>query len=306
MIKPVSNSAIELQSFNKSQPISTIDQKMIKVASNGFEWVRKIPEFIELLCEKIVHLIDRISVYFKTPVAPEPIELKEMGAAKTQAARAKIDFNVYFTFESSGHYFKPQKTCPPDDFFYYKNNQNGSSFRWSSSQNTQRAEAKPSEMSQIDKDACKLLGVTSPSQHREILGVGPNATDKDIGKAYRKAALNCHPDKNLGNEVVAESALKMLNTAKDALLKTAPIEKREQQQDEVKPVAVSIPTSSQPLLLPAVEETQQHVAVIGLAEFPSNKNELSDHSPVKTSETNADELALISTAESVPECDQLD
>jgi len=31
-----------------------------------------------------------------------------------------------------------------------------------------------------------------------IIGVAPNATDEDIKKAYKKAALKFHPDKQAG------------------------------------------------------------------------------------------------------------
>ncbi|KAK7478984.1 hypothetical protein BaRGS_00029745 [Batillaria attramentaria] len=37
-----------------------------------------------------------------------------------------------------------------------------------------------------------------------ILGVSPDATEKDIVKAYRKKALKCHPDKNPDNPKAAE------------------------------------------------------------------------------------------------------
>ncbi|KAJ8907146.1 hypothetical protein NDN08_003628 [Rhodosorus marinus] len=37
-----------------------------------------------------------------------------------------------------------------------------------------------------------------------VLGVSPNATQKEISRAYRKAALRWHPDKNLGDEHAAQ------------------------------------------------------------------------------------------------------
>mmetsp|Transcript_15134 Transcript_15134/g.61910 ORF Transcript_15134/g.61910 Transcript_15134/m.61910 type:complete len:225 (-) Transcript_15134:1645-2319(-) len=37
-----------------------------------------------------------------------------------------------------------------------------------------------------------------------VLGVSPNATQKEISRAYRKAALRWHPDKNPGDERAAQ------------------------------------------------------------------------------------------------------
>jgi len=49
----------------------------------------------------------------------------------------------------------------------------------------------------------------------EILGVGKNATQDEIKKAYRKLALKWHPDKNKSKE--AESKFKEINKAYEVL-----------------------------------------------------------------------------------------
>ncbi len=49
-----------------------------------------------------------------------------------------------------------------------------------------------------------------------VLGVSPNATDKDITKAYRKLAKQYHPDANPGNQD-AEDTFKNVSAANDVL-----------------------------------------------------------------------------------------
>jgi curved DNA-binding protein CbpA len=39
----------------------------------------------------------------------------------------------------------------------------------------------------------------------ETLGVNEHATDEEIKRAYRKAAMRCHPDRNVGNEEAAHA-----------------------------------------------------------------------------------------------------
>ena len=48
------------------------------------------------------------------------------------------------------------------------------------------------------------------------LGIGPDATDEDVKKAYRKLALTFHPDRNQGNPQ-AESKIREINAAYEIL-----------------------------------------------------------------------------------------
>ena len=53
--------------------------------------------------------------------------------------------------------------------------------------------------------------------HYAALGVSKTATDKEIKRAYRLAALKWHPDKNVGNELLAEQVFKQIQAAFDVL-----------------------------------------------------------------------------------------
>src|SRR5579863_7728324 len=50
----------------------------------------------------------------------------------------------------------------------------------------------------------------------ELLGVGRDASPDDIKKAFRKLAMQCHPDRHPGDET-AEHRFKDLNEAYDVL-----------------------------------------------------------------------------------------
>ncbi len=64
----------------------------------------------------------------------------------------------------------------------------------------------------------------------QTLGVPENAGDEEIRKAFRKLAFQYHPDKNLGNEKVAEEQFKDINEAYSVLCDPV----KRQQYDQVK------------------------------------------------------------------------
>lgn len=47
----------------------------------------------------------------------------------------------------------------------------------------------------------------------EMLGVDEHATEKEIKRAYRKAAMRCHPDRNAGNEDAARAKFQEIKEA---------------------------------------------------------------------------------------------
>ena len=58
--------------------------------------------------------------------------------------------------------------------------------------------------------------MNSKRDYYEVLGVGKNASDDEIKKAYRKLAVKYHPDKNPGDKE-AEAKFKEINEAHDVL-----------------------------------------------------------------------------------------
>ena len=57
--------------------------------------------------------------------------------------------------------------------------------------------------------------MSSKRDYYEILGVGKNATDEEIKKAFRKLALEFHPDRNKSKG--AEDKFKEINEAYQVL-----------------------------------------------------------------------------------------
>ncbi|MEA5571009.1 J domain-containing protein [Calothrix sp. UHCC 0171] len=64
------------------------------------------------------------------------------------------------------------------------------------------------------------LNLQNFRDYYEILGVSKDASNEEIRKAYRKLALQYHPDRNQGNEQAAEK-FKDINEAKEILLDEA-------------------------------------------------------------------------------------
>ena len=58
--------------------------------------------------------------------------------------------------------------------------------------------------------------MTGKRDYYEVLGVGRDASDEDIKRAYRKLAVKLHPDKN-PDDHAAEEQFKELGEAYEAL-----------------------------------------------------------------------------------------
>lgn len=57
----------------------------------------------------------------------------------------------------------------------------------------------------------------SKRSYYDVLGIEPNATEKDVKKAYRKLALKWHPDKNPDQKEEAEKKFKEISEAYEVL-----------------------------------------------------------------------------------------
>lgn len=73
-----------------------------------------------------------------------------------------------------------------------------------------------------ERDLCEALGI----KRSELVSKSFEEQQSMIEKAYRKAALKCHPDKNLGKEAEAAEAFKKISAIRDSLLES--LEKRKE------------------------------------------------------------------------------
>lgn len=73
----------------------------------------------------------------------------------------------------------------------------------------------------------------------DILGIPPTATFDEIKQAYRKLAMEWHPDRNRGNQRLANFKLKAINEAyahlKDARVRTPYDQMLKRQRDKLTP-----------------------------------------------------------------------
>jgi DnaJ homolog subfamily C member 7 len=78
------------------------------------------------------------------------------------------------------------------------------------------------------KDAQAKAKASKKKDYYKILGVEKNATDAEIRKAYKKAALKWHPDKNQnGTEEVVKKADKMFKDVNESMAVLGDRDKRE-------------------------------------------------------------------------------
>ena len=76
----------------------------------------------------------------------------------------------------------------------------------------------PEEMPSELHEKARRWALAPPVQdHYTALGLSKTSTSKELKKAYRLAALRWHPDKNVGNEAMAEQVFKQIQAAFDVL-----------------------------------------------------------------------------------------
>jgi DnaJ like chaperone protein len=79
------------------------------------------------------------------------------------------------------------------------------------------------QISDADIESVLNLGGTTLEEAYKVLGVSPDATDDEVRKAYRKLALQHHPDRvaTLGEDIrrAAEQKLQKINEAKERIYK---------------------------------------------------------------------------------------
>jgi DnaJ like chaperone protein len=79
------------------------------------------------------------------------------------------------------------------------------------------------QISKSDVESMFNLGGNTLEEAYKVLGVSPDATDDEVRKAYRKLALQHHPDRvaTLGEDIrrAAEQKLQKINEAKERIYK---------------------------------------------------------------------------------------